>query len=153
MENAFVGRDSRALAAGKAPPNPLSCWDSCKSPWLFPIALQGPDMTWQRLLISDWLSSLFNASGVKPSLTYISGLSTPELLEELCNSGQRKQQPGQDEAQGKAGVPPELGYQQDFTPHCLLSPTCLCLVGGAWNCFAFLKIKRTPHSQGKADTA
>lgn len=95
MENAFVGRHSRALAAGKAHPNPLSCWDSCKSPWLFPIALQGPDMAGQRFLTSDWLSSLLNASGAKPSLSYISGSSTPEPLEELCNPGPTRENSSQ----------------------------------------------------------
>lgn len=154
MENAFVGRHSRALAAGKAHPNPLSCWDFCKSPWLFPIALQGSDMTQQRFLISDWLSSLFNASGVKPNLSYTSGSSIPEPLEEFCNPGPARETATRSGwGPGKSRGHPDLGYQQNFTPHCLLSPICFCLTGGAWNCFALLKIKGTPPSQGKADTA
>lgn len=154
MENAFGGRHSRALAAGKAPPNPSSCWDSCKSPCLFPIALQGPDMAWQRLLTSDWLSSLLHASGVKPSLSYTSGSSIPEPLEEFSNPGPaRETATSSGWGTGESWGPPELGHQQDLTPHCLLSPTCFCSVGGAWNGLAFLKIKGTPQSQGKAVTA
>lgn len=124
MENAFVGRHSRALAAGNpAPPNPSSHWDSCKSPCLFPIAPQGPDMTWQRLLTSDWLSSLFNASGVNPSLTYTSGSAIAEPLEEFCNPGPaRETATSSGWGTGKSWSPPELGHQQDFVPTAFYHP-------------------------------
>lgn len=154
MENAFVGRHSRALAAGNpAPPNPSSHWDSCKSPCLFPIAPQGPDMTWQRLLTSDWLSSLFNASGSTPvSVTpLVQQLQSP-WKNSVTLAQPEKQQPAQDGAQGKAGVPQSCGTSRISSP--LPSITHLLRLNrSAWNCLAFLKIKGTPQSQGKAVTA